>query len=111
MTVEGQHSDAEIDVASATQDLLGLLAEYQPAASVISGLLTEADGISRMRIRRAFDIEHRGAVSDSDHHDVAFDIDGIGLAMDRALGHIEKSTWVSFDDCFAFSAGFHSQSA
>jgi DNA/RNA-binding domain of Phe-tRNA-synthetase-like protein len=43
MTVEGQHCDAETDVASATQDLLGLLAEYQPAASVISGLLSPAE--------------------------------------------------------------------
>lgn len=40
ITVEGQHAEAEADVASATQDLLGLLAEYQPAAPVSSGLLS-----------------------------------------------------------------------
>jgi DNA/RNA-binding domain of Phe-tRNA-synthetase-like protein len=40
ITVEGQHSDAEADGASATQDLLDLLAEYQPAAPVSSGLLS-----------------------------------------------------------------------
>ena len=40
ITVEGQHSDAEGDVASATQDLLDLLAEYQPGAVVSFGLLS-----------------------------------------------------------------------
>lgn len=39
ITVEGQHPDAEADVAGATQDLLGLIAEYQPNAVVHSGLL------------------------------------------------------------------------
>jgi DNA/RNA-binding domain of Phe-tRNA-synthetase-like protein len=40
ITVEGQHADAEADVARATQDLLDLLAEYQPQAAVSSGLLS-----------------------------------------------------------------------
>jgi DNA/RNA-binding domain of Phe-tRNA-synthetase-like protein len=40
ITVEGQHSDAEADVASATEDLLDLLAEYQSAAVVSSALLS-----------------------------------------------------------------------
>ena len=40
ITVEGQHPDAEADVAGATQDLLDLLAEYQPNAVVRSGLLS-----------------------------------------------------------------------
>jgi DNA/RNA-binding domain of Phe-tRNA-synthetase-like protein len=40
ITVEGQHSDAEADVGLATQDLLDLLAEYQPRAVVKSGLLS-----------------------------------------------------------------------
>jgi len=40
ITVEGQHVDAEAEVAGATQDLLDLLAEYQPNAIVNSGLLS-----------------------------------------------------------------------
>ncbi|MGH8949747.1 MAG: B3/B4 domain-containing protein, partial [Acidimicrobiia bacterium] len=40
ITVEGQHPGAEADVAGATQDLLDLLDEYQPAAGVSSGLLS-----------------------------------------------------------------------
>lgn len=40
ITVEGQHADAEAEVAGATQDLLHLLAEYQPNAIVRSGLLS-----------------------------------------------------------------------
>jgi len=40
ITVEGQHLDAEPDVAEATQDLLDLLAEYQPNAVTNSGLLS-----------------------------------------------------------------------
>jgi DNA/RNA-binding domain of Phe-tRNA-synthetase-like protein len=40
ITVEGQHADAEGEVAGATQDLLDLLAEYQPNAIVNSGLLS-----------------------------------------------------------------------
>ena len=40
ITVEGQHPDAETDIAGATQDLLNLLAEYQPNAAVRSGLLS-----------------------------------------------------------------------
>jgi DNA/RNA-binding domain of Phe-tRNA-synthetase-like protein len=40
ITVEGQHADAEAEVAGATQDLLDLLAEYQPNAVVNSGLLS-----------------------------------------------------------------------
>ena len=40
MTVEGQHADAEAEVAGATQYLLDLLAEYQPNAVVNSGLLS-----------------------------------------------------------------------
>lgn len=40
ITVEGQHPDAGADVARATDDLLELVAEYQPQASVASGLLS-----------------------------------------------------------------------
>jgi DNA/RNA-binding domain of Phe-tRNA-synthetase-like protein len=40
ITVEGQHPGAEADVAGATQDLLDLLAEYQPNAVVNSALLS-----------------------------------------------------------------------
>jgi DNA/RNA-binding domain of Phe-tRNA-synthetase-like protein len=40
ITVEGNHDTAEADVAGATQDLLVLLAEYQPSAVVNSGLLS-----------------------------------------------------------------------
>ncbi len=40
ITVEGHHDTAETDVASATRDLLVLLAEYQPDALVTSGLLS-----------------------------------------------------------------------
>ena len=40
ITVEGQHLDAEPDVAEATQDLLDLLAEYQPNAVTNSALLS-----------------------------------------------------------------------
>jgi DNA/RNA-binding domain of Phe-tRNA-synthetase-like protein len=40
ITVEGQHAAAEAEVAGATQDLLDLLAEYQPDAVVSSGLLS-----------------------------------------------------------------------
>jgi DNA/RNA-binding domain of Phe-tRNA-synthetase-like protein len=40
ITVEGHHDAADSDVASATQDLLVLLAEYQPKAAVASGLLS-----------------------------------------------------------------------
>jgi DNA/RNA-binding domain of Phe-tRNA-synthetase-like protein len=40
ITVEGQHADAEAEVAGATQDLLHLLADYQPNAAVRSGLLS-----------------------------------------------------------------------
>jgi DNA/RNA-binding domain of Phe-tRNA-synthetase-like protein len=40
ITVEGQHSDAEAEVAFATRDLLDLLAEYQPQAFVNSASLS-----------------------------------------------------------------------
>jgi hypothetical protein len=40
VTVEGQHGEAEADVALATEDLLRLLAEYQPTAGVTSALLS-----------------------------------------------------------------------
>jgi DNA/RNA-binding domain of Phe-tRNA-synthetase-like protein len=40
ITVEGQHSGAEADVADATQDVLDLLAEFQPNAVISSGLLS-----------------------------------------------------------------------
>lgn len=40
ITIEGQHPDAEADVARATQDLLDLLGEYQPNAVIRSGLLS-----------------------------------------------------------------------
>jgi DNA/RNA-binding domain of Phe-tRNA-synthetase-like protein len=40
ITVEGHHDTANADVAAATQDLLVLLAEYQPKAVVTSGLLS-----------------------------------------------------------------------
>jgi DNA/RNA-binding domain of Phe-tRNA-synthetase-like protein len=40
ITVEGHHEAADADVSAATQDLLVLLAEYQPKAVVTSGLLS-----------------------------------------------------------------------
>ena len=40
ITIEGQQPGAEADVAGATQDLLDLLAEYQPNGAVHSGLLS-----------------------------------------------------------------------
>jgi DNA/RNA-binding domain of Phe-tRNA-synthetase-like protein len=40
ITVEGQHLDAEAAVDGATQDMLDLLAEYQPIAAVHSGFLS-----------------------------------------------------------------------
>ncbi|MDF2729309.1 MAG: hypothetical protein K0T01_1095 [Acidimicrobiia bacterium] len=40
ITVEGQHPDAEAEIAGATQDLLDLLGEYQPNAVIRSGLLS-----------------------------------------------------------------------
>ncbi len=40
ITVEGHHDAADADVAAATQDLLVLLAEYQPKAVVTSALLS-----------------------------------------------------------------------
>lgn len=40
ITVEGQHPEAEADVASATEDLLVLLGEYQPAARISSAQLS-----------------------------------------------------------------------
>lgn len=43
VTVEGQHEDAEQDVAAATQDLLQLLGEYQPQAETASGLVSAAE--------------------------------------------------------------------
>lgn len=40
ITIEGQHGGAEPDVARATDDLLGLLTEFQPQARVSSAFLT-----------------------------------------------------------------------
>jgi DNA/RNA-binding domain of Phe-tRNA-synthetase-like protein len=42
ITVEGHHDAADEDVAAATQDMLVLLAEYQPYAVVNSGLLSSS---------------------------------------------------------------------
>ncbi len=39
ITVEGQHDEAESDVASATSDLMELLGEYQPGADLVAASL------------------------------------------------------------------------
>ncbi len=39
ITVEGQHEGADTDVAQATEDLLGLLIEFQGSARLESGQL------------------------------------------------------------------------
>lgn len=40
ITVEGQHEDAEVEVTRATDDLLYLLSEHQPQATVASAILS-----------------------------------------------------------------------
>ena len=40
ITVEGQHPDAMADVTTATNDLVGLLSEYQPQARLSSAILS-----------------------------------------------------------------------
>ncbi len=40
ITVEGQHRDAMTDVTTATNDLVGLLSEYQPQADLTSSVLS-----------------------------------------------------------------------
>lgn len=44
ITVEGHHDDAEVDVAAALNDLLGLIAVYQPGSSVSFDLLSPGHG-------------------------------------------------------------------
>ena len=44
ITVEGQHEDAEADVTRATDDLLLLLSEHQPEATVASAILSPRAG-------------------------------------------------------------------